>query len=126
MPLVTVESSVALPPSERAAVLATFVATLERTLAVKPPTQVRVRLADIDATTVAVGDAIGDPHAPWVVAFVHMLEGRPQTVVAGFMAEFAETIAQAYRVDVKHVRVLVTNYPKVFWGIGSQSAAALR
>jgi phenylpyruvate tautomerase PptA (4-oxalocrotonate tautomerase family) len=123
MPLVSIESSVALPAHERATVLATLVATVERTLAVQPPTQVRVRLTDVDASTVAVGDAIGDP---WVVAFVHMLEGRPEAAVAAFMSEFAETIARAYGVDVKHVRVLVSTYPKVYWGIGSQSAAALR
>ena len=125
MPIITIESSVAPPAGRRAEILATLVATVERCLDVQPPTEVRLRLVDVDPANAVVGSAPADAAKPWLVANAQVMLGRPESVVTGFMATFAATIASCYGVEQRHVRVLVQGYEKQFWGIGGKTAAAL-
>jgi phenylpyruvate tautomerase PptA (4-oxalocrotonate tautomerase family) len=125
VPIITIESSVAPPAGRRAEVLATLVATVERCLDVQPPTEVRLRLIDVDPASAVVGGRPVDAAKPWIVANAQVIVGRPDGVMTDFMATFAETIASCYGVDQRHVRVLVHGYEKQFWGIGGTTAAAL-
>jgi phenylpyruvate tautomerase PptA (4-oxalocrotonate tautomerase family) len=124
MPIITVECSEVLVRS-RGESLRALLDVAERELKVESPTQVRMRLVAVDSESMAVGRP-ADDGPPWAVVWVNVLPGRPESVVTAFMSAFADAVAQAYGIDVKHVRVLVQEYPKTFWGIGSQSAAALR
>ena len=125
MPIITIESSVPPPAGRRAEILATLVATVERCLDVQPPTEVRLRLVDVDPASAVVGRVPVDGAKPWVVADARVILGRPDAVLTDFMATFADAIAACYGVDQRHVRVLVHGYDKQFWGIGSKTAAAL-
>jgi phenylpyruvate tautomerase PptA (4-oxalocrotonate tautomerase family) len=123
MPIVTIESSVVLAQAERASALRALVTSVDRLLAIAPPTQLRLRIVDVPADSYAIGDgAVADE--PWVVAFVHVLAGREPAQLTTFMTEFSETIAGVFGVDVAKVRVLVHHYAKHDWQIGQRSAAA--
>jgi phenylpyruvate tautomerase PptA (4-oxalocrotonate tautomerase family) len=121
MPIVRVESSVILSGDQRAAALRAMVASAKTLLAIAPPTELRLRIDDVAPASYTAGDADA---APWVVAYVDVLAGRPDDQLSDFMTEFAAVVASAFAVDVAAVRVLVQNYPKQYWQIGRRSAAA--
>lgn len=123
MPIVRVESSIALPPqTSRAQALAAVADCIVRRLDVKP-VQVRVALVDLDPASVMVAGATGAAPPPWIVAWASILEGRPETQRAAFVAELLEVLANCYRVDENVVRVLLQDFPSVHWGIGRASAS---
>jgi phenylpyruvate tautomerase PptA (4-oxalocrotonate tautomerase family) len=124
MPLVRVESSIALPPgTPRAEALAAVADCIVRHLGVKP-VQVRVALVDFDPASVMVAGKTGPDAPPWIVAWTSILEGRPEPVRAAFVADLLEVLAQCYRVDESVVRVLVQEFSSVHWGIGRATATA--
>jgi phenylpyruvate tautomerase PptA (4-oxalocrotonate tautomerase family) len=116
VPIITIESSVQLTAEQRATALRTLVETVNDLLSIAPPTQLRLRIADVPDASVSI--------EPWVVAHAHVLAGRPDAQLERFMSEFAEAIADLFAVDVSHVRVLVQAYEKQYWQIGRRSAAA--
>ena len=124
MPIVRVESSVALPPqTPRAQALAAIADCIVRRLDVKP-VQVRVALLDLDPAAVMVAGATGAAAPPWIVAWASILEGRPEAQRAAFVAELLDVLAKCYRVDENAVRVLLQDFPSVHWGIGRAPATA--
>jgi 4-oxalocrotonate tautomerase len=124
MPIVRIESSVALPPqTSRAAALAAVADCIVRRLEVKP-VQVRVALVDFDPGSVMVAGATGASAPPWIVAWASILEGRPEEKRAAFVAELLEVLANCFRVDESVVRVLLQDFPSVHWGIGRATATA--
>jgi len=124
MPIVRIESSVALPPqTPRAEALASVAACIVRRLDVKP-VQVRVAFVDLDPSAVLVAGQQGAGAPPWIVAWASILEGRPEAQRAAFVADLLEVLAQCYGVDESVVRVLVTDFPSVHWGIGRATATA--
>jgi phenylpyruvate tautomerase PptA (4-oxalocrotonate tautomerase family) len=124
MPIVRVESSIAVPDNRREAVLRDIAACIVRHLDVHPR-QVRARLEHVPPETALVGETLADAGSPWLVAWVAILEGRPESKRIAFIDDFAGTLASAYGVADGSVRVLVQEYPKVHWSIGRQTAAAL-
>jgi phenylpyruvate tautomerase PptA (4-oxalocrotonate tautomerase family) len=125
MPIITIESSVPLADHERGTALRTLVAAANDMLAITPPTQLRLRIADVDVETIAVGDVTASNDEPWIVAFCNVLAGRSDAQIEAFLSDFAATIASVFRIDVAKVRILVQTYPKQAWGIGRRSAAAV-
>jgi 4-oxalocrotonate tautomerase len=124
MPIVRVESSVALPPqTPRAEALAAVADCIVRRLDVKP-VQVRVALVDMDAGAVMVAGKSGESAPPWIVAWASILEGRPEAQRAAFVAELLEVLATCYGVDESVVRVLVQDFPSVHWGMGRAATTA--
>jgi 4-oxalocrotonate tautomerase len=124
VPIVRVESSIALPPqTSRAQALAAIADCIVRRLDVKP-VQVRVALLDLDPAAVMVAGATGAVAPPWIVAWASILEGRPEAQRAAFVAELLEVLANCYRVDDNAVRVLLQDFPNVHWGIGRAPATA--
>lgn len=124
MPIVRVESSAPLAAEKRAAVLHAIGACVCRHLDVHPR-QVRARLEQIDPASALVGEEVADPASPWLVAWVAILEGRPESKRVGFIDDLAGVLASGYGVPESVVRVLVQEYPKVHWSIGRQTAASL-
>jgi phenylpyruvate tautomerase PptA (4-oxalocrotonate tautomerase family) len=124
LPIITIESSVALPAEERTSALRALVTSVDRLLAIAPPTQLRLRIVDVPRESFAVGSVVGSDDEPWVVAYVHVLAGRAEAQLTAFMNEFSESIAAAFGVDLAKVRVLVHHYAKHDWQIGQRSAAA--
>jgi 4-oxalocrotonate tautomerase len=124
MPIVRVESSAPIAPEKRAEVLHAIGAVVCRHLEVHPR-QVRARLEHIDPAAALVGEEVADPASPWLVAWVSILEGRPESKRVAFIDELAGVLASGYGVPESVVRVLVQEYPKVHWSIGRQTAAAL-
>jgi phenylpyruvate tautomerase PptA (4-oxalocrotonate tautomerase family) len=125
VPIITIESSVPLGAERRAKVLRTLVEAVNELLAITPPTQLRLRIADVPAGTTAIGAATSTHAEPWIVAYAHVLAGRTDAQITHFMNEFAVAIADAFGVDAAHVRVLVQAYEKQYWQIGRRSAAAV-
>jgi phenylpyruvate tautomerase PptA (4-oxalocrotonate tautomerase family) len=124
MPIVRIESSVALSPQmPRAEALAAVADCIVRRLDVKP-VQVRVALVDMDAGAVMVAGKSGESAAPWIVAWASILEGRPEAQRAAFVAELLEVLAKCYGVDESVVRVLVQDFPSVHWGMGRATTTA--
>jgi len=124
LPIVRVESSIALPPeTPRAQALAAVADCIVRRLDVRP-VQVRVGFVDLDVDAVMVAGRTGASAPPWIVAWASILEGRPEAQRAAFVAELLEVLARCYRVDESVVRVLVQDYPSVHWGIGRATATA--
>jgi phenylpyruvate tautomerase PptA (4-oxalocrotonate tautomerase family) len=124
VPIVRVESSIALPPqTSRAQALAAIADCIVRRLDVKP-VQVRVALLDLDPGSVMVAGQTGAAAPPWIVAWASILEGRPEERRAAFVAELLEVLANCYRVDENVVRVLLQDFPSVHWGIGRAPATA--
>ncbi len=124
MPIITIESSVRLPPEQRRHALASLLETANELLAIVPPTQLRLRIVDVPVETMAIGSAIASAGEPWLVAFVHVLAGRPAEQIARFMDAFADALAGLFGVDAAAVRVLVQPVAKEHWQIGRRSAAA--
>ncbi len=124
MPIITIESSVRLPPEQRRHALGSLVATVNELLAIVPPTQLRLRIVHVPAETMAIGDAIASGDQPWIVAFAHVLAGRPAEQIAHFMSAFADALAEVFGVDAAAVRVLVQPIATDHWQIGRRSAAA--
>ena len=124
MPIVRVESSSAVPPERRADVLAAIADCVVRGLEVHPR-QVRARLDVVDERTALVGEQLCDATSPWLVAWVSILEGRPESKRVAFIEDFAGVLAACYGAPESAVRVLIQEYPKVHWSIGRQTAAAL-
>ncbi len=122
MPIVRVESSIALPSeTSRTEALAAVADCIVRRLDVKP-VQVRVALVDLDPAAVMVAGKTGIDAPPWIVAWASILEGRPEAQRAAFVAELLEILARCYRVDESVVRVLLQDFPSVHWGIGRAAA----
>lgn len=124
MPIVRIESSIPLPPSTSHRVALDAIGDcIVRTLEVKP-VQVRVVVATIDAESVLVAGKQGPDAPPYIVAWASILEGRPEEKRVAFVAEMLTVVAQCYGVDESVVRVLVTDFPSVHWGIGRAAATA--
>ncbi len=124
MPIVCVESTIALPNDRRADLLQAISACIVRHLDVHPR-QVRARLEHVDPSATLVGETVGDPASPWLVAWVSILEGRTEAKRVAFIDDLAGIVALGYNAPESTVRVLVQEYPKVHWSIGRQTAAAL-
>ena len=124
MPIVRVESTIALAAEKRADVLQAISACIVRHLDVHPR-QVRARLEHVEPGAALVGETVGDPASPWLVAWVSILEGRTEAKRVAFIDDLAGIVALAYNAPESTVRVLVQEYPKVHWSIGRQTAAAL-
>jgi 4-oxalocrotonate tautomerase family enzyme len=124
MPIVRIESTVGLPPeTSRAQALAAVSDCIVRKLDVKP-VQVRVVVSDLDPADVLVAGKTGADAPPYIVAWASILEGRTEEKRAAFVAELLAVLAEVYRVDESVVRVLVTDFPSVHWGIGRATATA--
>jgi len=122
MPIVRIESSIALPPqTPRADALAAVADCIVRRLDVKP-VQVRVAFVDVDPESVMVAGKLGAAAPPWIVAWASILEGRPEAQRAAFVAELLTVLATSYGVDESVVRVLVQDFPSVHWGMGRSAA----
>jgi 4-oxalocrotonate tautomerase len=124
MPIVRIESSIPLPPSttHRAALEAIGDCIVQK-LEVKP-VQARVVISTIDPEMVLVAGLHGKDASPYIVAWASILEGRPEEKRAAFVAEMLAVTARCYGVDESVVRVLVTEFPSVHWGIGRATATA--
>jgi 4-oxalocrotonate tautomerase family enzyme len=124
MPIVRIESSVPLPArTTRHAALTAIADCIVRRLDVKT-VQVRVVLTTLDAADVLVAGQTGADAPPYIVAWVSMLDGRPEEKRAAFVAEFLTVLAEVYGVDEHVVRVLIAEVPSVHWGIGRAPAIA--
>jgi 4-oxalocrotonate tautomerase len=124
VPIVRIESSIALPPqTSRAAALAAVADCIVRRLDVKP-VQVRVAFVNLDPASVLVAGETGAAAPPWIVAWASILEGRPEAQRAAFVAELLDVLAKCYGVDENVVRVLLQDFPSVHWGIGRTPANA--
>jgi 4-oxalocrotonate tautomerase len=124
VPLLNVESSIALSAEQRKEVLGAIGNCVVRNMEVALR-QVRARISYVDPSTAQVGEGLADDEHPWVVAWVSILEGRTEARRTGFIDDLAGVLATAFRVDESHVRVVIQEVPKVHWGIGRQTAAAL-
>jgi 4-oxalocrotonate tautomerase len=124
MPIVCVESTIPIPNEQRAALLQAISACIVRHLDVHAR-QVRARLVHVEPEASLVGETVGDPASPWLVAWVSILEGRTEAKRVAFIDDLAGVVAHGYNAPESSVRVLVQEYPKVHWSIGRQTAAAL-
>ena len=82
-------------------------------------------LDHIEPATAIVGETVGDPLSPWLVAWVSILEGRSEATRVAFIDDLAGVLALGYKAPESAVRVLVQEYPKIHWSIGRKTAAAL-
>lgn len=124
MPIVRIESSIPLPAhTPVAAALGAIADVIVRKLGVKP-VQARVALTPVDAASVMVAGSFGAEAPPYIVAWASILEGRSEEQRAAFVGEMLTVVARCYGVDESVVRVLVTDFPSVHWGIGRASATA--
>jgi 4-oxalocrotonate tautomerase len=124
MPNVRIESSIALPSgTPRTEALAAVADCIVRRLDVKP-VQVRIALIALDVADVMVAGQHGADAPPYIVAWASLLEGRSEEKRAAFVAELLEVLARVYGVDESVVRVMVTEFPSVHWGIGRAPATA--
>jgi phenylpyruvate tautomerase PptA (4-oxalocrotonate tautomerase family) len=124
MPIVRVESSISLPSgTPRAEALGAIADCIVRKLEVKP-VQVRVAFVDLDASDVIVAGKHGADAPPYIVAWASILEGRPEEKRVAFVADMLTVVARCYGVDESVVRVLVTDFSSVHWGIGRAPATA--
>jgi phenylpyruvate tautomerase PptA (4-oxalocrotonate tautomerase family) len=122
VPIVRIESSIPLPPpAQRGDALASLAECVVRCLDVRPD-QVRLALLDLELLAVAVAGEYGFGTTPWVVAWVAVLDGRPQAAYASLIEELSALLARLYRVDLHVVRVLIAEYPAAQWGIGGVPA----
>lgn len=124
MPIVRVEYSLPLAADRRGDVLAAIADCVVRHLDVHPR-QVRALLRYVDPADALVGESATDLANPWLVAWVAILEGRPEAKRIGFIGDLAGVLASEFGAPESAVRVLVQEYPKVHWSIGRQTAAAL-
>jgi 4-oxalocrotonate tautomerase family enzyme len=122
MPIVRIESSIALPSqTPRAQAFDAVLECITRDLGVKP-VQVRVAFDDVDPAQVMVAGKTGDAAPPWLIAWVSILEGRPEAQRATFVANLLALLAKLYAVDESAIRVLITDFPSVHWGMGRATA----
>jgi 4-oxalocrotonate tautomerase family enzyme len=98
-------------------------ASVERGLGVRPPSEVRLRLTDVDPSTTVIYNDGGVTGKPWVVANAQILPGRSAATIEDFIASFSDDIALTFGVERTHVRVLIEIVAKELWGIGGRSAA---
>jgi phenylpyruvate tautomerase PptA (4-oxalocrotonate tautomerase family) len=124
VPIVRVECSLPLPEARRQEVLHAIAACVVRHLEVHPR-QVRARLDHVEPGAALVGETAADAASPWLVAWVSILEGRPESKRVAFIDDLAGVLAAGYGASESAVRILVQEYPKVHWSIGRQTAAAL-
>jgi phenylpyruvate tautomerase PptA (4-oxalocrotonate tautomerase family) len=124
MPIVRIESSIALPPqTSHAEALAAVAECIVRDLEVAP-VQVRVAFVDLDPQAVMVAGKTGGTQPPWIVAWASILAGRTEAKRAAFIADLLEALARCYAVDESVCRVLLQEYPSVHWGLGRATATA--
>jgi 4-oxalocrotonate tautomerase family enzyme len=124
MPIVRIESSIALPSgTPQADALNAVADCIVRRLEVKP-VQVRVAFIDVPPADVIVAGGHGAGAPPYIVAWASILEGRTEEKRAAFVAELLEVLARIFSVDESVVRVLVQEFPSVHWGIGRAPATA--
>lgn len=127
MPIVRVESSLALPPgTSRRAALDELAACVVAGLNVKPPLEARIALVDLSPDAVHVAGTSGAGSAPWLVAHCSLIAGRDEATVKAFMTSMLMTLARVYATDVRHARVLIQDYPSAYWGNGRALAMAER
>ena len=127
MPIVRVESSLPLPSGTTPqAALDELAACIVAGLDVKPPSQARVALVELPPEAIHVAGTSGTAAAPWLVAHCSILAGRDEARVRAFVASMLATLARVYGTEERHARVLIQEYPTVFWGIGRATAAAER
>jgi phenylpyruvate tautomerase PptA (4-oxalocrotonate tautomerase family) len=122
MPIVRVESSVPLA-TPRAAALAAIGECIVRNLDVKP-VQIRATITGLDPASVMVSGKTGADAPPYIVAWASILEGRPEEKRVAFVSDMLTVVANIYGVDESVVRVLVSDFPSVHWGIGRATATA--
>jgi|GEM_PF-487729 4-oxalocrotonate tautomerase len=67
----------------------------------------------------------GKPQGPFVVAHIAILEGRDDAKKTRLVAEMTRVLASELNVAESDIRVFIVEYPKVHWGIGGQTAAAV-
>jgi 4-oxalocrotonate tautomerase family enzyme len=113
-----------LAASARPAALVILAASVERGLNVKPPSEVRLRLIDVDPSTAVIYNGSTVTNKPWVVANAQILPGRTPEVIEGFIAAFSDDLALTFGVERTHVRVLIEVVAKELWGIAGKSVAA--
>lgn len=124
MPIVRIESSIPLPAAtSQADALAAVADCIVRNLEVKP-VQARVAFVGLDPAAVMVAGKTGADMPPYIVAWASILEGRPEEKRVAFVADMLAVVARCYGVDESVVRVLVTDFSSVHWGIGRASATA--
>jgi phenylpyruvate tautomerase PptA (4-oxalocrotonate tautomerase family) len=124
MPIVRIDSSIPLPPATPHRVALDAIGDcIVRNLDVKP-VQVRVVISTLDPDTVMVAGKQGSDAPPYIVAWASVLEGRPEEKRVAFVADMLTVVARCYGVDESVVRVLVTDFPSVHWGIGRATATA--
>lgn len=122
MPIVRIESSIPLPAQTPVADALRAVAdVIVRKLDVKP-VQARVAFTRLDGASVMVAGTYGADMPPYIVAWASVLEGRPEAQRAAFVSEMLTVVARCFGVDESVVRVLVTDFPSVHWGIGRATA----
>lgn len=127
MPIVRVESSIPLPNgTSRQAALDELAACVTAGLNVKPPLEARVALFDLAPGAVHVAGTSGAGSAPWLVAHCSVIAGRDEATLKAFTAAMLQTLARVYATDVSHARVLIQEYPSVYWGNGRALAASAR
>lgn len=127
MPIVRVESSLPLPTgTSRRAALDELAACVVAGLNVKPPLEARVTLVELSPDAVHVAGTSGAGSAPWLVAHCSVIAGRDEATIKAFIAGMLQTLASVYATDVRHARVLIQDYPSVYWGNGRTLAAAAR
>ena len=125
MPIIRVESSIPLPDgTSRRSALDELAACVVAGLNVKPPLQARIALFELSPEAVHVGGTSGTGSAPWLVAHCSLIAGRDEATVKAFTAEMLQTLARVFATDVRHARVLIQDYPSVYWGNGQALAAA--
>ena len=83
---------------------------------------VRVMLLEVPAEHSVVGGQVG---APMVVIEAVLIEGRDETLKAGFISALTNASAEALGVDGEGVRVVIHDVAKTNIGMGGQSAKAL-
>jgi len=127
VPIVRVESSIPLPNgTSRRAALDELAACVVAGLNVKPPLEARVALVELSPEAVHVAGTSGTGSAPWLVAHCSVIAGRDEATIKAFIASMLQTLASVYGTDVRHARVLIQDYPGVYWGNGRTLAASVR
>jgi hypothetical protein len=127
MPIVRVESSIPLPDgTSRQAALDELAACVVAGLNVKPPLEARVTLVALSPDAVHVAGTSGAGSAPWLVAHCSVIAGRDEATIKAFIAAMLQTLASVYGTDVRHARVLIQDYPSIYWGNGRTLAATAR
>lgn len=59
------------------------------------------------------------------IAHVHILEGRDENQKRAVIEKVTDALCEALSAPRENVRVLITEMPKIHWGIGGKSAQEL-